>query len=145
MDKAGVAAQVYDRTASVLPVEPLRPWRFSAASQTQGLWSLCLRPKRGCCSNQWWSLPKRWKTTSVRNSIRCRVRRARKQRTSVRLRSVVERTAPAIGPRPLAILYPGAINSPIGDSRFEGHDTEVVHGSRRLHWHGQYRVAADAL
>ena len=35
------------------------------------------------------------------------VRRARKQRTSVRLRSVAELTAPAIGPIPPTLPYPG--------------------------------------
>ena len=61
------------------------------------------------------------------------------------LRSVAEPTAPAIGPIPRAHPYPGRSSHPMGDFRFERHDTEVVDDSRRLHRHGQCRVAADAL
>ena len=90
---------------------------------------------------------KRWKTTSVWSSIRCRVRRARKQPTSFRLRSA----AAALRPRDRsqtagALPHPGGSSHADGSIfRFERHDTEVVDDPRRLHRHGQCRVAADAL
>jgi hypothetical protein len=114
----------------------------SRASQTQGSWILW--PKRGCCSNTGGG----YKTLEDNQRAEFDTMQGQKgpQAANVLPAKVRRRThRPRDRSQTADAAVSGAIIPPIRDFRFERHNTEVVDDSRRLHRHGQCRVAADAL
>jgi hypothetical protein len=155
----------YDHQLDQVAVGTIGGWRSCAGSTTArrqctrlsrcgpggfpgvadaGSWSFWPRPKRGCCSNRWW-----WLQNAGRQPA-CGIRYdpgsegpASSERPSGSGRS--PNSPPRDRSQTADAAVSGAIITPIGDFRFERHNTEVVDDSRRLHRHGQCRVAADAL